>query len=199
MFAHMQAVHTTKKGLISFGGVITSIVHAIGLERELATLDPLFIHSLDIDACLHMRLIKNRWGRRYSLMIGNMKVPSVVLPCPNRTDVQNRANWIYNPNAGIEARPVPMDIAENVNVDGATDDEYDHRERGSPVHEPPPHHSPHILDSPAHTTPFVSGSFAGTSSREAHIHSMTCFVRFRPRMPLMLDGRALLQPCTTNK
>lgn len=36
------------------------------------------------------------------------------------------ANLIYNLNTGTETRPVPMDILENVNVDGATNDEYDH-------------------------------------------------------------------------
>lgn len=70
MLAHMKAVGTAKKRLISFGGVITSITRALGLKAELATLDPLLVPSIDIDACLHIWLIKNRRDERYSLMIG---------------------------------------------------------------------------------------------------------------------------------
>ena len=56
-----------------------------------------------------------------------------------------------------------MDIHENVVDDGVIDDEYDQRERVSHVHQPPPHHSPHIPVSLAYTTPFYD-HFAGTSS-----------------------------------
>lgn len=72
---------------ISFGGVITSIARSLGLDMKLSTLDPLPMLSLDIDACRHMQLIKNMRDEIYSLMIGNKEVPSIVLPCPNRTDV----------------------------------------------------------------------------------------------------------------
>lgn len=71
MLAYMQAVHTAKKGPIYFGGMITSIDRTLGLERELATLDPLLILSIDIDACCRMWLTKNKRDERYSLMIGN--------------------------------------------------------------------------------------------------------------------------------
>lgn len=51
MMAHMQEVCTAKRYHISIGGVITSIACAIGLEAELAILEPLPTHSLDILAC----------------------------------------------------------------------------------------------------------------------------------------------------
>lgn len=90
MLAHMKAIHITKKGTISFGGVIISIVGTLGLEAELATLDPLSIPSLDINACRHMQLIKNRRDETYSLIIGNREVSSIILPFPNHIDVKNR-------------------------------------------------------------------------------------------------------------
>lgn len=127
----MQADHTAKKGAISFRGLITTIAHTLDLHMELATLDPLPMLFIDIDVCLHMRLIKNM---RYSLLIANMEVPSIILPCPNCTNVRVRENWIYDLNVGAEARMEPMDIHENVVVDGATDDEYDQRKGVSPVH-----------------------------------------------------------------
>lgn len=143
--------------------MITSIAHAIGLDAELATLDPLPTPSLDIVAFHHMRLIKNMRDAKYSLMISNKEVPSVVLPCLDRTNMQNRENWIYNLNIDIEVRAVPMDIPKNVNTRGGADEKYDQREQGSLVHEPPPHHSPHIHVSPTHTTPYFSNTFTSTS------------------------------------
>lgn len=61
-------------------------------------------------------------------MIGNKEVPSIILPYPNRADVQMRANQIYNLNVDVDAVLVPMDILENVTVDGAIDDEFNHKE-----------------------------------------------------------------------
>lgn len=167
LLAHIQAVHTTKKGNITFGGLITSIARALDLHVELAMFDPLPMLSLDINVCRHMRLIMNMSDGRFSLMIANKVVPSIILPCPNCTDVQVRENWTYNLNAGAEAGPVPMDIHENVVVDGDTDDEFDQRERGFPLHQSPPYHSPYIPTSLAHTT-HVSDHFTCTSFGATH-------------------------------
>lgn len=57
-----------------------------------------------------------------------------------------------------------MDIFVNIATDGAIDDEFDQREWASLVHQSTPYYSPHILDSPAHTT-YFSDHFACTSSR----------------------------------
>ena len=118
--------------------------------------------SLDINVCHHMRLIKNKSDGRFSLMIANMVVPSIILPFLNLSDVRVRENWTYNLNTGAEAGLVPMDIHENMVADSDTNDEFDKREWGSPVHQPPPHHSPHIPNPYAHTTHF-SDDFAGNS------------------------------------
>lgn len=127
MLAHMQAVHRANKRPIYFGGVITSIACAIGLDTGLGTLESLLIRLLDIHACCNIWLIKNMRGGRYSLIIGNIEILSVVLPYLKRTNVRNMANWIYNLNVDTDVGTVPMGILENVNVDGATGDEYDHR------------------------------------------------------------------------
>lgn len=95
-------------------------------------------------------------------------MPNIILSCPNRTDAHVRSNWIYNLNVGADARPMPMDILENVTTDGAIGDEFDHRERDSPIHESPLHHShhpPHILDSRLHNTRHFSNHFIGASFR----------------------------------
>lgn len=95
---------------------------------EVSTLDPLPMLSLDNDVFCHMRLIKNMSDGMFSLMISNRVSPSIILPCLNHIDVRVRVNWTYNLNVGVKAGPVPMDIHENVAVDGDTDDEFDQRE-----------------------------------------------------------------------
>lgn len=92
LLAHMQAVRTAKKGHITFGGLITSIACSLDLYAKLAMLDPLPMLSLDIVVCLHMRLIKNKNDGRFSMTIANTVVPSIILPCLNRTDVRVKEN-----------------------------------------------------------------------------------------------------------
>lgn len=101
-------------------------------------------------------------------MIYNTAVRSVVLPCSQRTNVQNRDNWLYDLASPAPGQPEPMDIPEQVNEDGQTDDEFNQREWASLMCENPPDYSPHIHVSPAHTTPFVSDHFVGTSSGVTH-------------------------------
>lgn len=133
LLAYMQAVRTAKKRHIAFGGLITSIARTQDLH------DPLPMLSLEIDVCRHMRLIKNISDGRFSLMIANRVVPCIILPCPNRTDVRVRENSTYNLNVGAKADLVPMDINENIVVDGDTNDEFDQREQCPPVHQHPPY------------------------------------------------------------
>lgn len=57
-----------------------------------------------------------------------------------------------------------MDIPEQVNEGGQTNDEFNQGERGSPTHEPSPYHPPHITHPLAHTALYFSNCSAGTSS-----------------------------------
>lgn len=77
--------------------------------------------------------------------------------------MRSEANWVYDLRVEPHDEEKPMDIRENVVVNGAIDDEYDRQQMDSHVHVPSPHHSPYILVSPAHATPYYSDYFAGTS------------------------------------
>lgn len=131
MLAHMHAVVIAKKGVISSGGLNTSIARALGLEAKLTTLEPLEPRSLDICACMNMRFVRTRPDRRFPLMVHNIDILSVILPIPNYTEVCIRENWLYDLHATPAASPIHMDILENVNPGGDTDDKYDQKERGS--------------------------------------------------------------------
>lgn len=87
MIAHMNVIRAARKGPISFGDLITSIAHVMGIHTELATLEPLPSRSFDLHACRHMRLITDRPDGRYLLMVYKISIDGVILPCPNHTDV----------------------------------------------------------------------------------------------------------------
>lgn len=148
IFAHMQDVCIGKRGPICIGGLITSIARVLVLEAKLATMNPLPTPSLDILAWRSMRLIKARLDEKYSLMANNQEVKSIILPCPTCTNVQNRANWLYDLSSPAPGHIEPMDIPKNINEGDETNHEYDHMERGSPT--------PTTLD--------FANSFTGASS-----------------------------------
>lgn len=59
LIAHMSTI-LKKKEIISFGGLITSLARAIGLNTDLAKLEPLPLCTLDLNIMRNMRLYKVR-------------------------------------------------------------------------------------------------------------------------------------------
>lgn len=114
MIAHMCAF-VKNKGTISFGGFITSTTHAIGLDVDLATLEPFMSRTLDLNLMRHMKLCKVRREGGYHLMVRNHEIRNIILPWPTRTDVCQRANWTFYFQAPPYTSPMPMYIPQNVN------------------------------------------------------------------------------------
>lgn len=92
----------------------------------------------------------------FNLMVHNVAIPSVVLPCSRCIDVRLERNWIYDlqvpPFTGLLPPNIPFE------EDDGTNDEYERRDQ-SPVPTMPSHHA-----SPAHTAPYFTHPSAGTSS-----------------------------------
>lgn len=86
MIAHMSVVEK-KRGILLFGGLITSIACALGLDIELDTLEPLPPCTVNLNFLRDMRLCKVRKYGGYIPMVHNVVIPSVVLPCSRLTDV----------------------------------------------------------------------------------------------------------------
>lgn len=110
MLAHMKCFCTRGTGPICIGGLMTFIAHALGLNNELSTLQPIDIHFLDMDACCNMRLVRARQDDRYYLMTRNYAVISIILPCSAYTYVKHKNNWIYDLTAPEPGHPAPTDI-----------------------------------------------------------------------------------------
>lgn len=92
----------------------------------------------------------------FNLMVHNVDIPSVVLPCSRCIDVRLEKNWIYDLQAPPFTGPLPPNITFEEG-DG-TDDEYERRDQ-SPVPTMPSYHA-----SPARTTPSFTHPYACKSS-----------------------------------
>lgn len=110
MLAHLKLLCVRGTTHFCIGGLVTSIARALGLDSELATLQPLPTPSLDIDSCRAQHLIKAKKDNIYSLMVGNLKIRSIILPCHTCTNVRNRNNWLYDLTAPELSHPAPNDI-----------------------------------------------------------------------------------------
>lgn len=87
-------------------------------------------------------------------MVHNIAIHDIFLPCSDHTDVRNEANWTYDLHAEPGAESEPIDINENIVADGATDDEYDQRERESLLYTILHHNTHHIFLIHLHT-PYI--------------------------------------------
>lgn len=109
MIAHMCAV-IKKKGIISFGGMITTIAWALELDTELATLEPLPHRIINLKFLRDMRLCKVSKEGAYHLMVHYMDIPSVVLPCSRCTDVHLERNWTFDLQVAPFVGPLPPNV-----------------------------------------------------------------------------------------
>ena len=155
MLSHMTVV-LKKTGTIAFGGLITSIARSLNLDTEITTLTPLPPHIINLKFLKDMKLCQVRREGGFDLMVHGIAIPSVVLRCTRRTDVQEERKWTYD----LHAPPFTCPVNPNVPFgDGhETEEEYD-RENQSPNH---PISQYHV--SPTHTTLSSSHFPAGTTS-----------------------------------
>ena len=80
------------------GGKVTHIAYAICLRNKLTHLVPhIGFTLLDMDHCLEKGMVRWVYFRinEYKILINNEVIHHFHLPNPERTNVQQRENWIY--------------------------------------------------------------------------------------------------------
>ena len=102
---HIRTLCARGRQPFIIGGLITSIALGLNLGDKLQTLESLPPLSMDISYCRSSRLIKNRVGGGYYLMVNNQAVPSVVLPNTTLTDVTNPNRHLYDLSAPETTEP----------------------------------------------------------------------------------------------
>ena len=105
LFHHIRTLCARGRQPFIIGGLITSIALGLNLGDKLQTLESLPPLSMDISYCRSSRLIKNRVGGGYYLMVNNQAVPSVVLPNTTLTDVTNPNRHLYDLSAPETTEP----------------------------------------------------------------------------------------------
>ncbi|KAI5435278.1 hypothetical protein KIW84_021915 [Lathyrus oleraceus] len=105
LFHHIRTLCARGRQHFVIGGLITTIALGLNLGDRLQTLESLPPLFMDISYCRSSRLIKNRVGGKYYLMVNNQAVPSVVLPNIALTDVTNPNRHLYDLNAPETTEP----------------------------------------------------------------------------------------------
>ena len=105
LFHHIRTLCARGRQPFVIGGLITTIALGLNLGDRLQTLESLPPLFMDIGYCRSSRLIKNRVGGKYYLMVNNQAVPSVVLPNIALTDVTNPNRHLYDLNAPEATEP----------------------------------------------------------------------------------------------
>jgi hypothetical protein len=105
LFHHIRTLCARGRQPFVIGGLITTIALGLNLGDRLQTLESLPPLFMDINYCRSSRMIKNRVGGGYYLMVNNQAIPSVVLPNMALTDVTNRNRLLYDLNAPEATEP----------------------------------------------------------------------------------------------
>ncbi|KAI5401167.1 hypothetical protein KIW84_065857 [Lathyrus oleraceus] len=105
LFHHIRTLCARGRQPFVIGGLITTIALGLNLGDRIQTLESLPPLFMDISYCRSSRLIKNRVGGKYYLMVNNQAVPSVVLPNIALTDVTNPNRHLYDLNAPEATEP----------------------------------------------------------------------------------------------
>ncbi|KAI5432053.1 hypothetical protein KIW84_035983 [Lathyrus oleraceus] len=105
LFHHIRTLYARGRQPFVIGGLNTTIALGLNLGDRLQTLESLPPLFMDISYCRSSRLIKNRVGGKYYLMVNNQAVPSVVLPNIALTDVTNPNRHLYDLNAPEATEP----------------------------------------------------------------------------------------------
>ena len=96
LLAHIHSICTRGGKPFYFGGIVTSLALALNHGATLANLPSRAPALLTLDHCKSAHLIHERDDGKFHPVIRNIIYPNILLPCRDRIDPQNRANWLFD-------------------------------------------------------------------------------------------------------
>ena len=99
LLAHIHSICARGGKPFYFGGLVTSLSIALNYGAALADMPSMAPALLTLDHCKAVHLIYEREDGRFHLVIRNTVYHNITLPCRDRIDPQNRANWLFDPAA----------------------------------------------------------------------------------------------------
>ena len=107
LLAHIHSICTRGGKPFYFGGLVTSLALALNHGDTLVHLPSRPPVLLTLDHCKSAHLIHERDDGRFHPVIQNRVYTNIVLPCRDRIDPRNRANWLFNPEGPAAAQEEP--------------------------------------------------------------------------------------------
>lgn len=109
LISHLASIAEHGRGLTVVGGMVTYIAEKLGLDGKLDDLEEVEGNMhIDLELCSSMQMIKQSERRRdrYYLLISRQR--SILLPDNTRTDIRNKANWLYPVTDGVNQQEEPV-------------------------------------------------------------------------------------------
>ena len=128
LLAHIHSICTRGGKAFYFGGLVTSLALALDHGDTLTHLPSRPPVLLTLDHCKSAHLIHERDDGKFHPVIQNRVYTNIVLPCRDRIDPQNRANWLFI----IDAPEGPAAAQEEPHV-GPADEMQEELDRAIPV------------------------------------------------------------------
>ena len=132
LLAHIHSICTRGGKPFYFGGIVTSLALALNHGAALTDMPSMAPTLLTLDHCKSAHLIHEREDGKFHPVIRNIIYNNIILPCRDRIDPQNRANWLFDPAAPEGHVPIHED-----QPDAPADEIQEELDRAAPVHDIP--------------------------------------------------------------
>ena len=132
LLAHIHSICDRGGKPFYFRGLVTSLAMALNYGAALADMPYMAPALLTLDQCKAAHLIYEWEDGRFHPVVRNVVYQNITLPCRDRIDPQNRANWLFDPATPEGRVPIHED-----QPNAPTDEMQEEMDSAAPVHDIP--------------------------------------------------------------